>query len=682
MLAGVSNTGGFTTRTQNASHDLLNRLYPFEGNDEIAQKLVLIDIDETSISELGQWPWPRAVMAEMLDRIDRAGPLVIGIDILMTEEDRFSPANIARLSNTSETMLAAILPDGDTLLGQVLSRIPAVQATSLLEMETSRPIHAPVPITSIGFPSPSILSASGALTPVEALATSPGAGFVSLGLHADKTVRRMPMIARIKDRIIPSFSLEMLRLADKGKSHVMKQDRKTGRALTQIKTADHIITTDTDGHLLLHHGYNSRFPRISGVSILGKTDNTDWAETISGSFVVIGSTAAGLKDVHSTSLEPVLPGPYLHLQVLHQILSGRTLYSGPAIKSLEIMLAGMISYILALLMLRLPFIWSISLLSGCAVSAAVFYTEAFIRIGLIGNIYFTLGLMLGLSVIAISARAGFEESRRRKLKLAFSQYLSPAMVREIDSSGSAVSLGGRTMELTVLFMDIRGFTNLSEKLAENPQRLTSVVNFIMDQATAIILEHGGTLDKYIGDSLMAFWNAPIAREDHAACAIRAAIALEEALPTINRSIKTETDDLDQFPEIQIGIGIATGKTLVGNLGSSFRFNYSCIGDAVNLAARLEPFSKKTGLPISVSKATALASGRCDLIEVDRITLRGKREKTTVFSPLLLSSKTLHLHEHLQQERAAGNTTEMNSILRKLKNRKDYPQTLWSYYLGK
>jgi len=641
-----------------------------------------VDIDETSLRELGQWPWPRVVMAEMLDRIDRAKPKVIGIDILMTEEDRFSPANIAHISRANETTISGILPNGDALLGQVLNRIPAVLATGLLEAETSRPIYVPVPITTIDSPSPTILNTSGALTPVDALATSPGAGFVSFGLHGDKTVRRMPMIARVKDQIVPSFSIEMLRLAGNGKSHVMKQNKKTGRAITQIKTADLIITTDTNGHLILHHGYISRFPRISAASILGKTNTTDWAKTISGSLVVIGSTAAGLKDIHSTSLEPVIPGPYLHLQVLHQLLSGRVLYSGPAIESLEIILAGMMSCILALLMLRLPFIWSVNLLIGCVTSVAIFYTEAFVRFGLIGNIYFTLGLMLGLSVIAISARAGFEESRRRKLRVAFSQYLSPMMVRDIDASGSVVSLGGRTSILTILFMDIRGFTSLSEKLSDHPQRLTSVVNIIMDQATAIILEHGGTLDKYIGDALMAFWNAPVVQEDHAARAIRAAIALEEALPAINMAIKTEIEDLDEFSEINIGIGIATGKVLVGNLGSRFRFNYSCIGDAVNLAARLEPFSKKTGLTISISQAAASASCRSDLIEVDRITLRGKRDKTIFFSPLMLSSTTLRLHENLLQRRATGNTTAINNILRKLKRRDDYPKSLLSYYLGK
>ena len=186
------------------------------------------------------------------------------------------------------------------------------------------------------------------------------------------------------------------------------------------------------------------------------------------------------------------------------------------------------------------------------------------------------------------------------------------MVRRIDASGSGPSLGGTATPITVMFMDVRGFTTMSEALSGDPQTLTQMVNMIMDKATAIILDHGGTLDKYIGDALMAFWNAPMPQEDHARRAIDASIALEAALPEINQELKTLMGDKWPSQDIRIGIGIATGEAVVGNMGSQFRFSYSCIGDIVNLAARLEPFGKNTGLPITLSDVTA-AEGASDLL---------------------------------------------------------------------
>jgi len=676
MIAGIWDAAGITSRTRDASLDMLTRLFPFKGDAQLASKLVLVDIDEASLAELGQWPWPRTVLAALLDRIGSAEPLAVGIDILMTEEDRFNPGHIARLANANPGLIESLLPDGDILLGETISRMPVVMATALAAEEPPRRIHAPVKVTTLGTPAASLISASGLLSPIEALATSPGSGFVNLSLARDTSVRRMPMVARVNQEIIPSFSLEMLRLAQNGKSHVLKPAGTSSQVSASLKTGRIIIPLDADGQFPLHHGFSTRFPRISAVTILHGADRASWAGQIEQSFVVIGSTAAGLKDFHATALEPVLPGPYLHLQALHQILSGRLLHSGEAIAMPEIVLAGLFSMMMAGLMLRLPFLWGTALAMVATAGITGTYFWAFLAHGLIGNIFFTLGLMMALSLISICLRAGFEEYRRRKLRLAFGQYLSPTMVQDIDAAGGAVSLGGKTAEISILFLDIRGFTRLSEKLADDPARLTSVVNIIMDRATAIVLEHGGTLDKYIGDALMAFWNAPVAQDDHAARAIRAAIALEKNLPAINAAIRR---DIGPLPSLKVGIGIASGTVVVGNLGSSFRFSYSCMGDAVNLAARLEALSKETGLAISIAEATATDAGGEDLIEIDRITLRGMKRSTRVFSPLSLETKTRRLHEELQQQRACGNRRGTAHSLRQLKASRDYPASLVAYY---
>ena len=258
------------------------------------------------------------------------------------------------------------------------------------------------------------------------------------------------------------------------------------------------------------------------------------------------------------------------------------------------------------------------------------------------------------------------------------------MVRRIDASGSGPALDGQKTEISVMFMDVRGFTTLSEALVDTPETLTHIINHIMDKATAIILDHGGTLDKYIGDALMAFWNAPMPQDDHAKRAVDAAIALEAMLPDLNQELKAmmgerwpQTDGKDA--DIRIGIGIATGNAVVGNLGSQFRFNYSCIGDIVNLAARLEPFGKNTSLPITIADTTAEQSAHPDLIAIDQIAVRGKSKETTVYSRVALSSETSGIHSDFMAAKQAGQKRKISQMLKKLGDAADYPQGLFDYY---
>lgn len=678
-FVSLSNFGEIRSRSHDASIDLYTRITPFIGDPDYAKMMVLVDIDEQSLQDIGQWPWPRSVTAELIDRINAAAPLVIGLDILMTEEDRFTPENIAELAGRDVEVFRDLVPDGDADLALSLANAPTVMATNLINFSNENEVFSPVGVAQIGAQNDNLLHAPGALSPIQKLQTSPGSGFVSISLTRDNLIRRAPLIAEIDGRLSPSFALEMLRVAQGARNHIAKLAGDTGNATTQVKTGRIIATGDEQGFITLHHGYSERFTRVSASTIMNNDDGAGWAEQINNSFVILGSTASGLKDIHATSLEASLPGPYIHLQILHQILSERHINSGFIFEFIEIALSVLSAVILSVIIMRLPLTMALGLTIGISVAAGFGFVHGFNTYGYLGNIILTLGLVLIVSIMVLAIRAAYEEYRRRKLRNAFNQYLSPEMVRRIDASGSGPSLGGQTTPISVMFMDVRGFTTLSEALADDPETLTTMINKIMDHATAIILDHGGTLDKYIGDALMAFWNAPMPQDDHARRAIDASVALENALPAINDDLKNLMGDRWPGQDIRIGIGIATGEAVVGNMGSRFRFSYSCIGDIVNLAARLEPFGKNTGLPITLAGETADQGQHPDLIKIDEIAVRGKSNATLIYSPLKLSKATLDLHNDLVIAHQSGKKRAITSALKKLEGIKEYPQSLMAYY---
>ena len=682
--AAYLDLGQLRSANKDNSLDFFTKVSPFEGDDDLARMMVLVDIDERSLEKIGQWPWPRSITAELIDRINAAAPLSIGLDILMTEEDRFTPQNIARFSGQSADQFEGLVPDGDAILSQSLQNAPTVMATNLMPVVVKDPIFAPVGIAQIGQQNQNLITVPGIKSPIPQLQTSPGAGFVSLSLERDNFVRKVPLMAQVDGKLIPSFALEMLRVGQGARGHVAKLAGDTGEVTTKVKTGRIIATADDEAQITLHHGYSERFTTISAHTIMTNNDGAGWAEAINNSFVIVGSSASGLKDIHATALEASLPGPYIHLQILHQILSERHIQSGQIVETLEIMGTIVATILISVLMVKLPLALGFTILVTAAIGSVYGFLQAFINHGYLGNVFLVVGSVVLVAILVLTMRAIYEEYRRRKLRTAFNQYLSPEMVRRIDASGSGPALDGQKTEISVMFMDVRGFTTLSEALADTPETLTHIINHIMDKATAIILDHGGTLDKYIGDALMAFWNAPMPQDDHAKRAVNAAIALEAMLPDLNQELKAmmgerwpQTDGKDA--DIRIGIGIATGNAVVGNLGSQFRFNYSCIGDIVNLAARLEPFGKNTSLPITIADTTAEQSAHPDLIAIDQIAVRGKSKETTVYSPVALSAETSGIHSDFMAAKRAGQKRKISQMLKKLGDAADYPQGLFDYY---
>jgi adenylate cyclase len=693
LVISLADIGGINSRTRDLSLDSYTQWRPFAGDPELARRMVFVDIDEASLARFGQWPWPRQYMAVLLQNIGFAEPLAIGVDILMSEPDRFHPDLIERLGDFPQGSLAGRLPDGDALLGEMLSFTPSVLAISLTDADDANPPYLPATVSVIGETRLSLLEESGLLSPVEKVARAPGAGFVSLAFERDSVIRRIPMVARYGEHLLPSITAEMLRVAQGAGGHILKQAVDTGTAVNQLRTGKVTMTLDSHGRLPLYHGMTDRFVTVPASQVLDETG----LDRFTGALVIIGSSAAGLKDTHSTNLQAAIPGPMIHLSALHQILGGVSLRSSRLYEFGELVAAMMLAIIVGILAAHAPV--------GAGIAATGIATAGtgwagfwlFTAQSLLSNAILTAAMVLASGLACLSLRGMVDEMARRQLRRAFGRYLSPQMVRTIEQSGTAPELGGETTDISVMFMDVRGFTTLSESMSSNPQALTRLINIILDEASEIILAHEGTLDKFIGDCVMAFWNAPLAQPDHHSRAVAAAIALQQHVPAINQRLRAEIGDAWRGDGIRIGVGVASGTVVVGNFGSRSRLSYSVVGDTVNLAARLEPFSKQTGLPLTFANTTAMgatatgatargatATGAAqDLLKIDEITVRGRAAAEPIHSWLPLNEAARAAHDRflaaLLASRTRRGVTTLTSMLDELAAMPGYPDSMVSYY---
>lgn len=679
---------GMRTASRDLSLDIYTQLAPFDKEPELAKQMVFVDIDEASLARYGQWPWPRQYMAILLQNIGIQEPAAIAFDVLFSEDDRFNAPAIEALGGLETGALQDILPDGDALLGEMLSYTPSIVAFSLTTADAANAPYLPASVSVIGESEMRLLAAENLLSPVEKLQQAPGSGFVSLSLERDSIVRNVPLIARVNQddssKIVPSISLEMLRIAQGARGHILKISQDTGTVQNQVRSGRVIVNIDEFGRLPLHHGYSDRFTVVSATDVL---EDNNLAGRLSGAFVLVGASAAGLKDIHSTNLEAAIPGGLIHLQALHQMLAGHTLKSSQLLTFAEIFAGLLLSIAMGLIIRRFSIKLSAAILIILTITVAIVEFRLFVKSAYLTNAVMMMGQISVAAITLLLLRAFSEEANRRQLRGAFGQYLSPTMVREIEQSGQSPELGGVTTDITVMFMDVRGFTTLSETLSSQPQTLTRIINIILDEATSVIMKHGGTLDKYIGDAIMAFWNAPVPQADHHRRAIDAAIALTNHLDHINNMLAPHLPEAIKGHKIRIGVGIASGEVVVGNFGSKTRLSYSVVGDTVNLAARLEPFGKQTGLPLAFSSKAANGANHPDLITINAIPIRGRNEPEIVYSHASLSDETKQLHEQIAGLAIANNaivkpqsaSKTYKSLKSALSMRPDYPKSLLDYY---
>ena len=557
----------------------------------MSQDVIIVEIDEKSIEQNGQWPWKRPVLADVIWRLREAGAGIIVLPILFAEDDRLG---------------------GDMDLAQALVQNGIVIAQAGTTQTNKNAV--PRGVAKIGDPLPWLFEWPGMLGPIPLLGDNvDGVGVVNTTPEIDGVVRRLPLLMRVGDEVYPSVALEVIRVAVGDPSYQVKAGAGGVIALRVPK----FKTIKTDQYARIWLRWNKEFETIS---------ITDDFKSVAGKTVIIGNTAEGISTVIATPNGE----QYSHSAMavsLQTVINGENIVRLDTATFLEYVAAGILAIILILLAGFAPY-WLVGAVfltvwSGTAYGAYFYFVKH-------------LQLWDASWIILVTTITGFhavfnrfvkEFGLKQQIKKQFEHYLAPAMGKRLQKDPSLLKLGGETRTMTFLFSDIRGFTPISEKYKEDPEGLTKLINRFLTRMTDVIIKHGGTIDKFMGDCIMAFWNAPIDDPDHQEHAVDAAVEMQEELEMLNAELVAEG-----LPQIKIGIGINSGEALVGNMGSLQRFDYSVIGDAVNLASRLESSSKTLGETLVIGEDTVEAAKyNYNFTYVDEITVKGKTQPVKVFT---------------------------------------------------
>jgi adenylate cyclase len=608
----------------------------FDPRVKAARPVTIIDIDEPSLKKLGQWPWPRTHMADMVINLANLGAVAIAFDVVFSEPDRLNPdvaANSMRYLDEMTRSKLRELPSNDQVLADAIRRTRVVLgetglASVVSEIDNDLPFTGFASLGEKGSTEPRIYEFPGLLRNVPALEkVAAGRGLLTIVPERDGIIRRVPMMLEAQGHMMPSLSLEMLRVIS-GTSTVLAKYDLAGIKSVAVRGLD--IPTDKNGLFWVHFARQDPSLYVSAASVL---DGTAPIDKIKGKLVLIGTSAVALNDLKTTPVSAVMPGVEVHAQVLEAALTHAVLAQpnyGIAIEFLGAFVLGILVIIFA------PNLGPVTLVAVGAMFASLlvgtswyFYREHRLLID------FTYPLMSTTAIYLTLIFASFvrEQAQRRQIRSAFGQYISPALVEQLAQSPEKLKLGGEEREMTIMFSDVRGFTSISESYKSDPQGLTALMNRFLTPLTDAILARKGTIDKYMGDAIMAFWNAPLDDNDHHVNACNAALDMLDKIDALNKEREIEAENGGhRYIPINVGVGLNTGVCVVGNMGSNLRFDYSVLGDSVNLASRLEGQSKEYGFPIIAGSKTALAAkDKFAILELDFIMVKGKKEPEVIYA---------------------------------------------------
>ena len=599
-----------------------------------ARPVVIVDIDEKSLAKFGQWPWPRTRIADVVANLTRLGAVVIAFDIVFAEPDRLNPDvaadTIRNLDDETRTKLRA-LPSNDQLFAEAMRNSRVVLGESGLPY-VLRELDKNLPVTGLAMlgedPQRFMLNFPGLLrnTPVLEAAAG-GRGLFTIRTERDGIVRRVPVIMQAQGLTMPSLTFEMLRLATGSDTIFIKSDV---AGIKSVAVKGFEVPTDRNGQLWVHFAHHDPSIFVSAADVL---EGSLEPQTIAEKLVLIGTSAVGLLDVKTTPVSPVMPGVEIHAQVLEAALTKKLLSQpsyGPILEFGAALLLGIAVIWLA------PLFGPVTLVAVGAFIAALlvgtswyFYTQHKLLIDFTYPLLSTTAIYLTL-IFSSFVR---EQAQRRQIRSAFGQYLSPALIEQLAQSPEKLVLGGEEREMTIMFSDVRGFTTISESFKNDPQGLTALMNRFLTPLTNAIIARKGTIDKYMGDAIVAFWNAPLDDKEHQLNGCEAAVDMLERIDMLNKQRELEAQEGGPaFFPLNVGVGLNTGVCVVGNMGSDLRFDYSVLGDTVNLASRLEGQSKEYGFPIIVGSKTALAvKDKFAILELDFVMVKGKKEPEVIYA---------------------------------------------------
>ena len=635
----------------------------------------VVHIDESSLARLGQWPWSRATMAEITQNLGDAGAAAIVFDVLFAEPDRTSPEQLLVAAPPARrAALARALGAGvethDAMFAAALERNATVLAASLHEQEIGGAFPMRAGLATAGDdPAPYLLGLPGVSTSLPILTDAAhGVGFINWLPDGDQVVRRVPLLLRHNDEIAPSLSLEALRVALGASTYVVRSANASGASafgahtgINAVRVGPIEIPTAADGQVWLRFRAYDQAEAIPAWQVA----SGEFAPSrFEGAIVLIGASAPGLMDLRATPLDASIPGVEIHRQLLEQTLSGDFLTRPDFAPGIELLLA---LFAIAILALAAPrFGPSRNAAIGFILVAAIWGLGFFLFISanyLFDPIFPTLAAL----IFAASAATYFyqrTEHQRADIRRAFGQFVAPSVVRQLTAHPERLKLGGEVRELSVLVCDIRSFSKIAEHMTA--EELTAFINSFLTPVSDIVIENGGTIDKYMGDAILAFWNAPLDQPDHAERACRAALEIMACVQGLNAAWRREAEAAGRtFEDVRIGIGVNTGECCVGNLGSERRFDYSAIGDNVNIASRLESLTKAYGLTLLVSEQTRDAAPDVLLMEADLVRLHGRSGATRVFTASLEQTPEGAAHGAFLEAFRAGRFDEARARLSEL-----------------
>src|ERR1700728_163923 len=614
--------------------DLFQVLRPREQS---IRPVVIADIDESSLKEIGQWPWPRTVVADLVSHLGELGAVAIGFDIVFPEPDRMSPAVAAEsfrgldaetrdkltMLPSNDQVLAHAIRRARVVVGQAAAATPAPHSDADAALQTGFAIRGPDPL-------PFLVTFPGLLRnipPIEQAAA--GRGLFSINPERDGIIRRVPVVMVAQGSLVPALTMDMLRVVTHAGAILVRTDQAGVRA---VAVPGLEVPTDRNGQFWVHFNKHDSARYVSATDILHGRVAPD---CIRGKLVLIGTSAVGLLDIKTTPVEPAMPGVEVHAQILESVLT-KSLLSHPnyAIGA-ELVVAVVFGLAIIIAAPMLPAAIVIALGAALIVGLIGLSWYFFVAHNLL--IDFTYPLISSWLIYLVLTFVNYfrEQKQRQQIRSAFGFYLSPPLVEQLARSPEKLVLGGEERRMTILFSDVRGFTTISEHYKDDPQGLTRLMNRFLTPLTNAIIERTGTIDKYIGDAIMAFWNAPVDDDEQEANACEAALAMQERAAALNTELKQEADaNGSLYMPLRIGIGLNTGPCVVGNMGSDFRFNYSVLGDTVNLASRLEARTKDYRVALAIGARTAERAGpKFVTMEIDLIQVKGKKEPERVFTVL-------------------------------------------------
>ena len=593
-----------------------------QPRDVTSNHFIIVEVTEQDLKRFGQWPWSRSLIAEIHSKLIVQNVNTIQYNILFSEPDRLNPKSFTDNYKINAEIKNELmkLPSNDQYLSQFFSveGSKAVLMYSIKYSPTDGRVKKPNMMFKGSDPTPWLYNFLGIVTNLpQFLDSAKGVGANIMIPSIDGTVRSQPLLINTDQGIIPAQVLETLRVAMNGRAYkiITGQD-----GIKEIYlTREIVIRPDANAMININYADPNMIKTISVSELLDGT--MDFTNKI----VIVGLNAAGLSTLKDTPLG-LMTDMQISAQAMDTMATHSSLYRDSNTNLLEIIGTTILLIAFLILVPRLNVFWTagllFSVLGGIAYGGWYMYST---RYWLVDVSWPILILVLTWTHLTFNNFA-IQSRLRQQIKKQFEHYLAPDMVAKLQKDPGLLKLGGEKRNMTFLFSDIRGFTPISEKYKGNPEGLTRLINRFLTRMTDVIIANGGTIDKFMGDCIMAFWNAPITNKNHATLAVKSAIEMQKELKILNKELKKE-----KLPAINIGIGINTGEALVGNMGSEQRFDYSVIGDDVNLASRLESSSKELGNTLVVGHNTKTQTKGFKYKSLGQIKVKGKSQKIKVYT---------------------------------------------------